>query len=394
MKKGIPSSDRHLKKSNILKVAIALDSFPEAGGGHQYTLLILEALMQAENIEIICLCNTLYWRVWCHKNGLAYRVINWPSSVDNTWSTKHKYISKEYNKYFTQLGAVLSENKIDILFITMQILFIPPLKVKVITPVHDLMHKYEQRFPEVGEVYHYREKIFKLQAKFADVILTDSELGKKQYIDSYGNIMKKKQKVYSLPFIPPDYIRRTNAEFIETPDKYIFYPAQFWQHKNHLNLIKAVELVKNDIPDIRLVLCGSKKNYYYEVEKYITKHHMEKYVQICGYVSNEQMTYLYLHATAMFMPSFFGPTNLPPLEALKLGCPVAVSNNYGMPEQVGAAGLLFNPESPEEIAQCINTVWNNDELRREMVVNGYRQVNKWTENDFKNKVLDIVGNLK
>jgi glycosyltransferase involved in cell wall biosynthesis len=313
--------------------------------------------------------------------------------MDNVWSTKRGYLSRKYNEHFTQLGALLKREQVDILFVTLQIIFIPPLNVKIITPVHDLMHRYERRFPEVGGAFAQREKIFSLQARCADVILTDSEMGKKQYIESYGNIMKKNQKVVSLPFVAPGYIREIKEAFIETPDKYIFYPAQFWQHKNHLNLVKAVEMIKDDIPDIKLLLCGSKKNYYYEVKNYIEDHHLEKYVQICGYVSNEQMTYLYKHATAMFMPSFFGPTNIPPLEAMELGCPVAVANNYGMPEQVGEGGLTFDPGKPEEIAQCIRKIWNDEPLRQSLIHKGYEQAAKWTAEDFKSKVLDIVENI-
>ena len=67
------------------------------------------------------------------------------------------------------------------------------------------------------------------------------------------------------------------------------------------------------------------------------------------------------------MPSYFGPTNIPPLEAMALGCPVAVSNKYAMPEQVGDAGLLFDPDSPEEIAKCIKAMWLDDKLRQKMI---------------------------
>ena len=92
----------------------------------------------------------------------------------------------------------------------------------------------------------------------------------------------------------------------------------------------------------------------------------------------------------MIMPSFFGPTNIPPLEAMALGCPVAVSNNYAMGEQVGDAGLLFSPYSPEEIAQCIFRLWTDESLRQRLIENGHKQINKWTKKDFENRLMDIV----
>jgi glycosyltransferase involved in cell wall biosynthesis len=90
------------------------------------------------------------------------------------------------------------------------------------------------------------------------------------------------------------------------------------------------------------------------------------------------------------MPTYFGPTNIPPLEAMELGCPVIVSNKYAMCEQVGDAGLLCDPDSPEDIANCIMQVWGNEEKRKDMIVKGYEQCRKWTRKDFKRLVAKIV----
>lgn len=102
------------------------------------------------------------------------------------------------------------------------------------------------------------------------------------------------------------------------------------------------------------------------------------------------MTYLYRHAVGLVMPSYFGPTNIPPLEAMALGCPVAVSDKYAMPEQVGRAGLLFDPDSPEEIAGCIQKMWTDDELRKRMTEEGYRRIRQWTQEDFKNRLFKVM----
>lgn len=84
-------------------------------------------------------------------------------------------------------------------------------------------------------------------AKFSDVILTDSKCGKEQFIESYRDVMNKKIRVYALPFVAPPHIWDSGEEYIETPPRYVFYPAQFWRHKNHINLIKAIGLVKEKV---------------------------------------------------------------------------------------------------------------------------------------------------
>ena len=129
------------------------------------------------------------------------------------------------------------------------------------------------------------------------------------------------------------------------------------------------------------------------IKKIISENCLDKNVTILGFVSNENVTYLYKHAVGLVMPSYFGPTNIPPLEAMALGCPVAVSNKYAMPEQVGDAGLLFNPDSPEEIAACIKAMWLDDTLRQHMIRKGYDRINRWTKQKFREKLQKILINI-
>ena len=187
-----------------------------------------------------------------------------------------------------------------------------------------------------------------------------------------------------------DHISKSEERYIDVPEKYVFYPAQFWKHKNHMNLIKAIRILREDLHDIRLVLVGSEKNCYRKIKNYIIENKLENNIKILGFVGEENIVYLYRHAVAMIMPTYFGPTNIPPLEAMALGCPVAVSNKYAMPEQVGESGLLFNPDSPEEIAECIRKIWNDDELRMKMKELGYERINKWGQKEFENKFFYIL----
>lgn len=117
---------------------------------------------------------------------------------------------------------------------------------------------------------------------------------------------------------------------------------------------------------------------------------LEDNVSILGFVSDGQLVYLYKHAVAMVMPTYFGPTNIPPLEAMALGCPVIVSGQYAMGEQVGDAGILCNPDSPDDIARCIRKVWEDDGLRQSMIARGYARSRKWTQRDFKEKFIKII----
>lgn len=107
--------------------------------------------------------------------------------------------------------------------------------------------------------------------------------------------------------------------------------------------------------------------------KYILKHELEEHITIKGFVSNGNITYLYKHAAGLIMPTYFGPTN-----------------KYAMPEQIGDAGLLFNPDFPEEIAACITKIWNDEGLRQEMIRKGHQRINRWTQEAFGRKLQRII----
>lgn len=376
------------------KIAVVLSVKPQNGGEFQYASLIVQCMqkLSGKQFEVIAICTNRFWYRWCRQRQIPFVKCDWPHGTIKQLRQNLRFslYSRVYNTYKTELGKLIRSEKIDVLFLTDQFKYVPNFNVKVITPVQDLMHRYEPDFPEVKNCYEWREVCLKCQAKYADFILTDSKLGKKQFQESYLKKRKRKPTIVSLPFVIPKHIGEKREERIDIPDKYIFYPAQFWKHKNHIHLIKAIQLLKNSIDDIHLVLVGSEKNCYEEIKKYIVENGLENYVTILGFVSDENITYLYRHAVGLVMPSYFGPTNIPPLEAMALGCPVAVSNKYAMPEQVGNAGLLFNPDSPGEIADCIKTMWTNDKVRKEMIAAGYKQSFKWTEKDFMKKVLKIV----
>lgn len=379
------------------KILVILDTEPEWGGAHQYATALMECLLEKkENVEIAAICATLYWKRWCRKNGIRVLETSWYffTEKEQNYHLKHPLFSRIYCMYISKTGRMLSKEKIDAVLYTAQCVFVPCLGVKTIIPVHDLMHRYEGRFPEVAADYDRRERIFASNAKYAWCVLADSKVGKQQFIESYSKYMGKKlPHVISLPYVVSKSVLEADEEYMELPGKYVCYPAQFWQHKNHLNLIRAVRILRDDIPDVHLVLVGSEKNNMKNMKQYILENGLDKNVTIKGFVSNGNMKYLYTHASGLVMPSYFGPTNIPPLEAMALGCPAAVSNKYAMPEQVGDAGLLFNPDSPEEIAECIKKMWCDDRLRQMMIKKGYCKIRQWTKKEFGKRLQKIIDKV-
>ncbi|MCI8561273.1 MAG: glycosyltransferase family 4 protein [Dorea sp.] len=384
-----------MKKEKVIfmkkrTIGLVMITSPYVGGVFQYENLIAEAIWNnRDKYNMIMVCDNSYWINWCIERNVKFiegKMGMYKGSIE--FAKNHPYIAALYSSFFSPQIKKIKEEKIELLVYGQQGMFLASKLIKQLCPIHDLMHRYETRFMERQQ--SKEDNIFRCELQFVTTVMVDSQLGKSQVIESYLQKRKKRPFIQVLPYVVSEHITDSKEEPVQTPDKYIFYPAQFWQHKNHLNLLKAVGILKKDIPDIHLILVGSEKNALNTIKEYIKENEMESFVTIYNFVSEEKLIYLYRHAAAMVMPSYFGPTNIPPLEAMALGCPAAVSNNYAMGEQVGDAGLLFDPDSPKEIADCISKLWNDSRLRETMREKGYQQIAKWRPKDFEKRLIETI----
>ena len=93
------------------------------------------------------------------------------------------------------------------------------------------------------------------------------------------------------------------------------------------------------------------------------------------------------------MPTYFGPTNIPPLEANQYGCPVAVSNIYAMPEQLGKGAIYFDQKSDESIAYAIKKLWTDDALCAQLVHSGYKNSELRNSEQFRDNLEEIINRV-
>jgi glycosyltransferase involved in cell wall biosynthesis len=263
--------------------------------------------------------------------------------------------------------------------------------------VDDLQHKINPQFPEISERSRYKIKdfIYLNTLNRAKSVLTDSKAGKQDVINYY-NI--NPSKIYPLPFVCPyylsEYLFKVKTQDVRSkyhlPDRFIFYPANLWKHKNHLNLIKAIALLRKRGVIVNAVFCGSKENNFEEIISIIDELKLKNQIYYLGFIPKEHLIGLYKSAVALVMPTFFGPTNIPPLEAFALGCPVAISNVHGIPEQVGDAALLFDPTDIKDIAHKIYLLWTDECLREKLIAKGHLISLKQNQSMFNTKLMEIL----
>ncbi|MCS5712312.1 glycosyltransferase [Candidatus Berkiella aquae] len=359
------------------KVGLYLDAGPACGGTYQYNHLMLEALMQlpASEYEPVVFYGSPHWQSLLEKNQIRGQLIQVPKiwqKMAGLWRRLKFPLSfwHHFAKWGHPLARAMLKEQCSLWIFPSQDAYAYLMPVPSLAAVHDLMHRYETRFPEVGAKKEYarREYHYQNTCKWAKGILVDSPLGKEQAMESYQITANA---CHVLPYIANRYIVqiRPSIDFDQKyslPKKYLFYPAQFWQHKNHENLLKAVAICRQTIPDIQLVLVGSPKNHYQQVIELIKELKLEANVHILGLVDEQDIPEFYRRARALIMPTFFGPTNIPPLEAFALECPVAISDIYGMKSQLGDAALFFNPLDVKQISETINLLWLDDSLGAEL----------------------------
>ncbi len=275
-----------------------------------------------------------------------------------------------------------------------------------VAPIHDLQHRLQPHFPEVsaGGEGAWREYLFRNLARYATLILVDSEVGREDALECYGPFGLQADRVKVLPFRPPPYLdpappeaarARARAAF-QLPERYLFYPAQFWPHKNHLRLVQALAVLRGRGEEVHIVLCGAHTGVHREqafarVMEEAARSGVSAQVHVLGYVANADMSALYAEAAGVVMPTFFGPTNIPVIEAWAFGKPVLTCDIRGVREQVGEAGLLVDPASVEALADGVGRLWTDAALGEALVARGRARLAERSPGAFDRGVAAVVA---
>lgn len=394
------------------RIGLFLHCLPGFGGTFQYNQSVLHSLCNfpSNQFEIVVAYIHKEWE--SYLRDLPIKVVklpkkHWAQNLEQKWKSKGLSYSlwKDLTGDIHPIGSILKEQDCDLWIFPSQDSYTFQLDVPALGTIHDLMHRYESRFPEVSKYgqYEYREWLYQNMTMHAKGILVDSEIGKIHVMETY---QVSEDKIFVLPYIPPKYIYdfvdgeyRLPDKFLDRlPSKYIFYPAQFWEHKNHESIIEAIHLLKNENIIVNVVFVGtsegdSRIKVYNNLQEMIVKYSLQSQIFFLGYVKDEYMPILYKNARALVMPTFFGPTNIPPLEAFVMGCPVAVSNIYGMPNQLKDAALFFDPSSVLEISQCIKRLWLEDNVCQTLIDKGFKKFQEWGPIQFRTRLLEIVDKL-
>lgn len=264
----------------------------------------------------------------------------------------------------------------------------------VVLTMHDIQQEY---FPEffTKDQLERRAKTYRPSAEKAYHLIVISAFTKKTIVEKYG-IPPEKISVVHLGY-DKDAFKRLDRETVEgfraknrLPKRFLLYPAATWAHKNHINLVKALKILKDrhGLAE-KLVLIGLKKENHDSVMDEIKRLHLNDEVISLGYIPAEDLPALYNAASVLVFPSLFEGFGMPLVEAMAVGLPVACANATCLPEIGGDAALYFDPLDPEDIAENIYAICSDERLRGSLVQKGLERAKGFTWENTARKTREV-----
>ncbi len=258
----------------------------------------------------------------------------------------------------------------------------------------DLQHEYYPEYFSRDELLKRRDN-YRRSALAATRIIAISQYSKKSLMEFYG-IPEEKIDVIYLGSSPVFKQATDEMRMAEVRDKYFFtkpflyYPAATWPHKNHKNLFLALKAItEKGTFDGELVLTGVATDDYETVLAEISRLGLSESVRILGHVSYEDIPYIYALARVMVFPSLFEGFGIPLVESMTAGCPIACSNAASIPEVVGNAAAMFDPNDFKEMEKVIKKVWESESLRSELKGKGIERAGLFNWHDTAQQTLDV-----
>jgi glycosyltransferase involved in cell wall biosynthesis len=381
-----------------MKIAVVfLPIDPHIGGGFSFVRNTFEALLEYENkshhqfFYVVDGAIDLPWqsvppeRLFL-RPPQASRLLRAGSLLVRQFEILYQRLvhRREFLPERNWLTRYIEDNSIQLVW------FVSPGVVPIDAPyvcTHwDLQHLIQPWFPEVSSegIWELRQKVYTKAFARAVRVIVANETAKQEIVE---NTPVARERVLVLPHptpefeIPPASELAAKQQFAELgiAAPFLFYPAQFWSHKNHIGALRVLdELNKQSKERFTLVFTGSDQGNLTYVREKAAQLGIESQVRYLGFVDQALLVELYRQAFCLLYLTYFGPENLPPLEAMKFGCPVIASKVAGAAEQYADAAILVEPGQPCQSVEAILRLGRDPAFTEELRQRGYKRAGLWT----------------
>ncbi|MDI6701319.1 MAG: glycosyltransferase family 1 protein [bacterium] len=368
---------------------------PYPGGEVNYIKSLIKALSLVQDLSIV---------LYVTSESFQYFTDITDVSIKHTKNFKLRFGGASLNKKLQRRFLIFAFQILEILNIKLfkiddndLDLFIFPYFAKeaIITGVPYIIIPHDKRAFENAN--YFNRKLNNKILREANAIVTESSYVKYDIL-KYVSIDNQKVEIIVSP--PPKYKVGTEQENIkrimdnyELPQKFLIYPAHIISSKNHINLILALKKIENDYGhNVNLVCTYTSDNpsHFSKVKKTIMTLGLKRNIIFYEKIPYDDLIIMYKLATALVMPTLFESVSMPIWEAFYLGCPVVSSNVCALPEQVGDAGLLFDPNNIEDMAEKIYRIWTDEKLRKKLIQKGYERIKNMTLENYAKQWEEII----
>ena len=248
--------------------------------------------------------------------------------------------------------------------------------ISFISNIWDLDHKKNSQFPEhnLNSIYENKEKLFKEIVTRAFKIVVPHHINKLDLINFYKTAEDKINIQNFIPMLPTIYLEKSNIinyddiyhKFkLPKGKKVIFYPAQFWAHKNHKYIIDVAKILKTKKNDKYLfVFCGGNKGNFKYIKDLILKNQLEDYIKIFNFLSDDEVISLYKNCNAVVMPTFCGPTNLPIYESFFFKKIIFYTKNLIPNDPIKENLIEIDITSPKDLYEKLDICFDKSKIEK------------------------------
>jgi glycosyltransferase involved in cell wall biosynthesis len=339
---------------------------------------------------------------------------DWTEKYPNVKIKKFRLPNKLLNLSFWYLGWP----KIDKLIGGADVIFFPNIifgsvskKAKMVVTIHDLSF---ERYPETFSLKKRLWHIFinpKKLCRSADKIIAVSGSTKNDLVSIYHINPGKIIVIYSGISEKFKIISRNEARMIEVKEKYglpykfILYLGTIEPRKNIGAIVRAYESLKkyaknnnlDNLEKYKLIIAGHsgwmEKKIFSEISEIRKRLKNPEDIGIINFVKDEDKEYVLNLASLFVYPSFFEGFGFPPLEAMKCGVPVIVSNNSSFPETVGDAGIMVDPDRPEEIYTAMKEFFQSKEIQDKLREKGLKKAAGFSWEKTAEEFLNLINGI-
>lgn len=270
------------------------------------------------------------------------------------------------------------------------------LKCKKVVSIHDLIHLKFPQHLSGKKAYLYAKFMIGQAVKKADKILAGSQNTKNDIMENFKTNGGKIEIVYYgvdeiFKSVKDQNLLENFRNKYKLPGKYILYSGSLRKHKNLENALKAYARLKDKNYD--LVLAGVGLQNQKVLEPLLKELKITEKVKIIPFIDYAQLVLLYNSAAVLFFPTLYEGFGLPILEAMACGIPVVSSNNSSIAEVTGAAAILVDPLSINEMSNSLDKVLGETSLRQRLASLGLERAKMFTWEKTAEKTLNIYQEL-